>query len=156
MKTYQIMMIGLLGSALLLPVNATAYSPQAPQPDNTKVNERDRKPGAKTSDHEPDNTRVNERDRKHGAKTADQQKMNKPDRELTAKIRRAVIADKMLSTNGHNVKIVTVDGMVTLKGPVKSDAEMKSILAKATEITGSEAKVMNEMSVMPDTKHEKE
>jgi len=133
MKIYQITMIGLLGSALLLPVSATAFSPQAPQPDNTSVNKRDQKPGAKT---------------------ADQQKMNKPDRELTAKIRRAVMADKTMSTNGQNVKIVTEDGMVTLKGPVDSEAEAKSILAMATQVTGSAAKVKNEMSVMPASKRE--
>ncbi len=131
MKIYQITMIGLLGSALFLPVSATAFSPQAPQPDNTAVNKRDQKPGAKT---------------------ADQQKMNAVDRELTAKIRRAVMADKTLSMNGHNVKIVSVDGKVTLKGPVDSDAEVKSILDKATEIAGSASKVSNEMSVMPASK----
>jgi hyperosmotically inducible periplasmic protein len=131
MKIYQITMIGLLGTALLLPVNATAFSPQAPQPDNTAVNKRDRKPGAKT---------------------ADQQKMNAVDRELTAKIRRAVMADKTLSMNGHNVKIVSADGKVTLKGPVDTEAEVKSIMDKAIEIAGSAAKVTNEMSVMPAAK----
>lgn len=135
MKIYQITMIGLLGSALLLPVSATAFSPQTPQPDNTAVNKRDQKPGAKT---------------------ADQQKMNAADQELTAKIRRAVMADKTLSMNGHNVKIVSGDGKVTLKGPVDSAAEAKSILDKATEIVGSASKVTNEMSVIPAKKTGKE
>ena len=45
----------------------------------------------------PDNTKVNQRDRKAGSPTADQQKENTPDREIAAKIRRAIMADKSLS-----------------------------------------------------------
>lgn len=95
---------------------------------------------------EPDNTKVNKQDRKPGAVTADQQKMNKADRELTKKIRQAVMADKSLSTYAHNVKIVSRDGTVTLKGPVRSDTEKSTIETKATEIAGAD-KVRNEISV---------
>ena len=95
----------------------------------------------------PDNTKVNERDKNPGAVTADQQKMNSTDRELTAKIRKALMADKTLSMNAHNVKIISQDGMVTLKGPVQSSAEVKTIVAKAVEVTGNAAKVANQMSV---------
>jgi hyperosmotically inducible periplasmic protein len=97
----------------------------------------------------PDNTSVNKRDKNPGEATADQQKMNATDRALTAKIRKAVIADKHLSTYAHNVKIISQDGTVTLKGPVRSDDEVKSIMAKATEGTGSPDKVVNQMSVKP-------
>ena len=97
----------------------------------------------------PDNTKVNKRDRNPGEATADQQKMNAADRDLTAKIRKAVIADKQLSTYAHNVKIISQDGIVTLKGPVRSDDEVKSIVAKAVEVTGSADKVINQMSVKP-------
>ena len=62
---------------------------------------------------------------------------------------KAVIADKELSTYAHNVKIISQDGVVTLKGPVRSDAEVKSIVAKAVEIAGSADKVINQMSVKP-------
>lgn len=96
----------------------------------------------------PDNTRVNKRDQAPGAVTADQQKMNAADRNLTAKIRKAVIADKALSTYAHNVKIISQDGKVTLKGPVRSEDEVKSILAKAVEIAGAD-NVVNEMAVKP-------
>jgi hypothetical protein len=51
-----------------------------------------------------------------GETTADQQKMNPADGALTAKLRRAVVADKSLSTHAHNVKIISPDGTVTLKG----------------------------------------
>ncbi len=94
----------------------------------------------------PDNTKVNKRDRKAGEVTADQQKMNKADRQLTQKIRRAINDDKSLSTYARNVKIISQDGMVTLKGPVRTDDERASIEAKATGIAGS-GKVTNELSV---------
>jgi hyperosmotically inducible periplasmic protein len=97
----------------------------------------------------PDNTSVNKRDRNPGEATADQQKMNAADRALTAKIRKAVIADKSLSTYAHNVKIISQNGTVTLKGPVQSDDEVKSIIAKATDGAGGLDKVVNEMSVKP-------
>lgn len=100
----------------------------------------------------PDNTTVNKRDRGPGAVTADQQKMNATDRNLTAKIRRAIMADKSLSMYAHNVKIISQGGTVTLKGPVRSDDEAKSIVSQATEITGSADKVINQMSVKPTSK----
>ena len=75
--------------------------------------------------------------------------MNTPDRTLTQQIRKSVIADKSLSTYAHNVKIISQNGTVTLKGPVHSDDEVKSIMAKATEGTGSSDKVVNQMSVKP-------
>ena len=97
----------------------------------------------------PDNTSVNKRDRNPGEATADQQKMNAADRALTAKIRRAVIADKSLSTYAYNVKIISQNGTVTLKDPVQSDEEVKSVIAKATEGAGGPDKVVNQMSVKP-------
>jgi len=106
---------------------------------------------AQTTDTKPkaDNTAVNKRDQSPGEATADQQEMNAADRALTAKIRKAVMADKNLSIYAHNVKIISQDGTVTLKGPVQSDDEVKSIMAKATEETGSSDKVVNQMSVKP-------
>lgn len=80
------------------------------------------------------------------SQTADQQKEKPSDRELTAKIRRAVVADKSLSTYGHNVKIIVTRGAVTLKGPVHSEEEKQSIAAKAGEIAG-EDKVTNQLTV---------
>jgi hyperosmotically inducible protein len=85
----------------------------------------------------PDNTAVNKRDQTLGEATADQQKMNAADRDTSAKIRRTVMADKSLSTYAHNVKIISQNGTVTLKGPVRSDDEVKSIVSKATDVTGS-------------------
>jgi len=104
-----------------------------------------------TTPTKPDNTKVNKRDRSEGAVTADQQKMNQPDRKITQEIRKAVTADKSLSTYAHNVKIVTQGGTVTLKGPVRSEEEKKTIMAKATEVAGA-GKVTDEMTVAPSSK----
>src|ERR1700735_993387 len=83
-----------------------------------------------------DNTAVNMRDRNTSEATADQAKENLSDRQVMAKIRHAIIADKSLSTYGHNVKIISENGKVTLKGPVDSEAEHQRILKKATKIAG--------------------
>jgi hyperosmotically inducible periplasmic protein len=96
-----------------------------------------------------DNTKVNTRDRAKGAVTADQQKENAEDRTLTQKIRQAVMQDKTLSSYAHNVKIIARAGQVTLKGPVRSAAEKRSVEAKATEIAGA-GRVTNQMSIAPD------
>ena len=97
----------------------------------------------------PDDTKVNKRDKNPGEVTADQQKMNASDRNLTAKIRKSIMADKALSTYAHNVKVISRNGTVTLKGPVRSDDEVKSLMSKATEAAGSADKVVNQMSVKP-------
>jgi len=96
----------------------------------------------------PDNTKVNSRDRTEGAVTADQQKMNAADRELAQKVRKAIASDKNLSTYAHNVKVIARDGMVTLKGPVRSAEEKSAIEAKAVEVAGA-GKVTNEITVAP-------
>jgi hyperosmotically inducible protein len=95
-----------------------------------------------------DNTKVNTRDRAKGAVTADQQKENASDRELTQKIRRALMQDKALSSYAHNVKIVAQGGQVTLKGPVRTEDEKRTVETKAAEVAGA-GHVINQMSVAP-------
>jgi hyperosmotically inducible protein len=97
----------------------------------------------------PDNTKVNKQDRNAGQPTADQQKMNKADRDLSAQIRKSIMADKSLSTYAHNIKVISQDGVVTLKGPVHSDDEKKAIVAKAVEVAGSADKVVDQITVKP-------
>jgi hyperosmotically inducible protein len=92
---------------------------------------------------------VNKRDRSPAEATADRQKMNPADRALTAKIRKSVMADKSLSSYAHNVKIISQNGTVTLKGPVHSDEEVKTIVSKATDEAGSSDKVVNQLTVKP-------
>ena len=74
------------------------------------------------------------------------QKMSKADRDLTRRIRKAVVSDKDLSVEAHNIHISAQDGAVTLIGTVKSDDEKKAIEDKATEIAGA-GKVTDELSV---------
>jgi hyperosmotically inducible protein len=100
-----------------------------------------------TAPVQPDNTKVNARDRSAGAVTADQQKSNATDMKLTKTIRQSIMADKSLSTYAHNVKIVTQNGVVTLKGPVKSDAEKETIIAKAIAAAGDASKVTDQISI---------
>ena len=95
-----------------------------------------------------DNTKVNTRDRAKDAVTADQQKENAGDRDLTRKIRQSLMKDKSLSSYAHNVKVIAQDGQVTLKGPVRSDEESRTVEAKATEVAGA-GHVTNQMSVAP-------
>jgi osmotically-inducible protein OsmY len=95
-----------------------------------------------------DNTAVNQRDRNPNEPTADRQKNNPSDRDITQQVRRAIIKDKTLSTYAHNVKVITQNGQVTLKGPVRSDEEKRAIEAKATEVVG-ENKVTSELEVKP-------
>ena len=95
-----------------------------------------------------DNTKVNERDRSQNEPTADQQKENRSDRDITQQIRQSIMKDKSLSTYAHNVKVITQDGQVTLKGPVRSEDEKKAIEAKAAEVAG-DGKVTSELNIKP-------
>jgi hyperosmotically inducible periplasmic protein len=81
-------------------------------------------------------------------KTADQQSNKKSDVKVTADIRKAVVADKSLSTAAHNVKIITQNGTVTLKGSVKSEAEREAVVQKAREVAGQD-KVVDNMTIAP-------
>jgi hyperosmotically inducible periplasmic protein len=68
---------------------------------------------------------------------AAQQSNRSSDLTITRNIRRAVIKDKSLSTEAHNVTIITKDGKVTLKGKVKSDAEKQTVESAATNVAGA-------------------
>jgi hyperosmotically inducible periplasmic protein len=94
------------------------------------------------SAQQADNTGAN----KQNNTTADQQKNDPADRELAQKIRQSINSDKTLSTNGHNVKVIVRNGMVTLKGPVNSEEEKKNIEGKAADLTGAD-KVTNKLTV---------
>lgn len=93
----------------------------------------------------PDNSKANQNT---NAPTADQQKMNPVDRDLTKKIRMALHDDQSLSTYAHNIKIISQDGKVTLRGPVRSEDEKAAIEAKAVAVAG-EGNVMNHLHVAP-------
>ena len=106
----------------------------------------DKTASSKPSAVEPDNTGKNVRDRNEGAKTAGDQSENEADRKITQEIRKSIVDDDKLSTNAQNVKIITNDGQVTLRGPVKSEQEKKEIETKAKQIAGVK-KVENQLEV---------
>src|SRR6187402_733725 len=83
-----------------------------------------------------DNTEVNVRDRTDAVKTPIDQNENKKDIDITANIRKRVVDTKM-SVNAQNVKIITQDGKVTLRGPVKSEEEKSQIEKMAHEVAGA-------------------
>jgi hyperosmotically inducible periplasmic protein len=95
---------------------------------------------------QPDNSKNNKGDNQKGAVTADQQKETAADREMAKKIRKSIASDSSLSTYAHNIKVIVRDGMVTLKGPVNTDAEKTAIGSKASDIAGAD-KVQNELTV---------
>ena len=97
---------------------------------------------------QPDNSKVNDRDRNQAEATADQQKESRPDRDITRDIRKSIAQDTSLSAYAHNVKIITQNGMVTLKGPVRSEDEKNAIEGKAAEIAGKD-KVTSQLEVKP-------
>jgi osmotically-inducible protein OsmY len=88
----------------------------------------------------------NSNQNKNRADTADNQANAKSDRLTTQKIRKAIMADKTLSTYAHNVKIITTDGAVTLKGPVQSEDEKQKIASEAASVVSPD-KITNELAV---------
>ena len=99
----------------------------------------------------PDNTKINQRDKNSTQPTAGQQKENRPDREITREIRRSITQDKALSTYAKNIKVITQNGNVTLRGPVRSEEERKTIEAKANEVAGA-GHVKNELQIAASKK----
>jgi hyperosmotically inducible protein len=105
--------------------STTGAGAAAPSSDN---------PGAADKTKDATNTKINDRDRKGTATPTKQGGGN--DRNITAEIRRSLVGDKTLSFTAKNVKIITVGGKVTLRGPVKSDDEKSAIEAKAKTANG--------------------
>jgi hypothetical protein len=122
---------------LLLPVGSLAFCASliaAPMPKNQDPQQTP-----------PDNTKQN---KDQSSPTADDQKMNPADRAIAQKIRKALHDDSTLSTYAHNVKIISQDGKVTLRGPVRSEDEKAAIEAKAVSIAGT-GNVTNLLEVAP-------
>jgi hyperosmotically inducible periplasmic protein len=94
----------------------------------------------------PDNTKANQCNRSNAESTADEQKENSSDRDTTRRMRQSLVKDKSLSTYAHNIKIITHNGIVTLKGPVRSGEE-KTALADKTAEVADENNVNNELTV---------
>jgi hyperosmotically inducible periplasmic protein len=83
-----------------------------------------------------DDSGRNVRDREGSTLTPIDQGGSEADREITQQIRKVVVADDDLSMNAKNVKIITVDGVVTLRGPVKTAAEKTKIASVSSKAAG--------------------
>lgn len=94
----------------------------------------------------PDNSEINERDKNQHSITPYQQKENDVDLTITQKIRQAIVAETTFSTNAKNVKIITINKQVTLRGPVGSQAEKDKIGELAAKMTGV-TRVDNQLEV---------
>jgi osmotically-inducible protein OsmY len=147
MKTTTLFAIGVasslaLGAGLNAMANAQKDETTQTSGKTTKAHHHHHKAEPRSSD----NTGVNKRDRNSDEPTAGQQANQKSDEKLTAEIRRAITTDKALSFGARNVKVITHDGRVTLKGPVGSAEEKRSIEQKAEHLAGAEA-VTSELEV---------
>lgn len=103
---------------------------------------------ATTEPHAADNSAVNTRDREPAAKTPIDQNENETDIKITADIRKRVLEQPDFSVNARNVKIITADGKVTLRGPVTTEAERDAINKIAHDIAGQD-KVDSQLEVTP-------
>jgi osmotically-inducible protein OsmY len=81
----------------------------------------------------PDNTAKNERDRSGETQTSGDQSNNPADLKITQAIRQALMKDSELSMTAKNIKVITANGQVTLRGPVTTAQEKAKIdqLAKS-------------------------
>jgi hyperosmotically inducible protein len=109
----------------------------------TAVSAQNTSPAPATS---ANNTGVNQRDRDSHSTTPMDQPNDKADVDLVAHVRKAIVKDGSLSTNAHNVKIVAASGVVTLRGPVRNDAERSKVEALASGVTGVQ-RVDNQLDI---------
>jgi len=105
--------------------------------------------GAKPAPVAADNTKKNERDQGTSALTPGDQGESEADRTITQKIRQGVVKDDSLSMTAKNIKIITQNGVVTLRGPVKSDKEKSDIAALAQRVEGTK-QVVNQLEIAPN------
>lgn len=116
------------GTAAVTPTPA----PAAPPVDTTAQTE----PRAADGTVAATNTKLNERDRGPSNLTPMNQGNSKEELRITQAIRKSVIADKGLSFNAKNVKIITIGTKVTLRGPVANEQEKASIASRAKQTPG--------------------
>ena len=94
----------------------------------------------------PDNTAINERDRSRETQTSGDQSNSSADLKTTQAIRQALMKDSELSTTAKNIKIITNNGQVTLRGPVKNPQEKAKIDQLARSAAGG-AKIDDQLDV---------
>ncbi len=94
----------------------------------------------------PDNTATNQRDRSGETQTSGDQSNSSGDLKITQAIRQALMKDSELSTTAKNIKVVTANGQVTLRGPVKNAQEKAKVAQLASSAAGG-ARIDNQVDV---------
>ena len=131
-------------TALALSATAADNAKTSPTPGrNAKASPT---PAGDASATPADNTGRNERDRSGETKTSGDQSESPADIKITAAIRRAVVAEGSLSMTAKNVKIITANGVVTLRGPVNTAAE-KTKIAQLAKANAGKSKIENQLEV---------
>jgi osmotically-inducible protein OsmY len=95
---------------------------------------------------EADNTARNERDRSGETKTSGDQSNNSADLKITQAIRQALMKDDQLSATAKNIKVITDNGQVTLRGPVKN-AQEKARVAQLAKSAAGGARIVDQLDV---------
>lgn len=93
-----------------------------------------------------DNSAQNVTDRDGRSVTPLDQGSSSSDIAITKQIRKALTSDETLSVNAQNVKIITANGVVVLRGPVASQAEVNRVLAHVQEANGI-SRIDNQITV---------
>ena len=94
----------------------------------------------------PDNTAINQRDRSGDSKTSGDQSNSSSDLKVTQAIRQALMKDGTLSTSAKNIKVITANGQVTLRGPVKNVQEKARVDQLAKSAAGG-ANIVDQLDV---------
>jgi hyperosmotically inducible periplasmic protein len=135
------------GSATVSPNRSSAPDTIPPREENDGGDSmRSTSPNTGSSSSAADNTARNERDRSGSAVTPIDQGNSQADLDITQRIRQAVMKDDTLSFTAKNVKIITRDGKVVLRGTVKSYEERLAIESAAKNVAG-QANVTSELEV---------
>ena len=146
---YKVLFMTLIASTLALSGcggradSRTAYADQ-----NDRADQKDR---AATAQPAPNNSAVNDRDKTEELPGPMDQGQSAGDIEITRAIRQAVVAEKGFSMDAKNIKIITLESAVALRGPVATEAEKKQIGVIAESIPGV-VKVFNLIDVETATK----
>jgi hyperosmotically inducible protein len=132
----------LICPAMAIMAMSTVLQVQAVDSNNQKSPSSD----TSTSATQPDNTKNNERDREGNTLTPGDQSNTEADRKITQDIRKEIVKNDSLTTVAKNIKIITIDGNVTLRGPVNTAAEKAQIAEIAARVAPA-SKVDNQLEV---------
>ncbi len=96
-----------------------------------------------------DSTALNAKDADGSTKTPlDQMKGSDKDIETTRQIRQALMDDSSLSTNARNVKVITLNNKVTIRGAVNSSDELRRVVSLAKTTAAKDSQVVHDLNVV--------